>query len=58
MIPRSKARAGDSDSAVNAASMLGVVWVKTESELRAWKEYGPMKVLEEVGVKRNVSTGR
>lgn len=60
VIPRSKARAGDSDSAVNAASMLGVVWVKTEAELHAWKAYGPMKVLEEVGVKRDVSssTGR
>lgn len=48
VIPRSKAKV--EVMAANAASMLGIVWVKNESELQGWKEYGPMEVLKEVGI--------
>ena len=50
VIPRSKAK---SDGlAANAASMLGLVWIKNEAELQAWKDRGPLDVLKDVGVPR------
>lgn len=52
IIPRTQARIRC--MAANAASMVGMVWVKTEDELNAWKEYGPMKVLAEVGLPRSI----
>ena len=53
VIPRTQAKLGC--RAANAASMLGMVWVKTEDDLKAWKEYGPMEVLAEVGLRRSLS---
>ncbi|EME41442.1 hypothetical protein DOTSEDRAFT_36842 [Dothistroma septosporum NZE10] len=52
VIPRTQANVGP--RAVNAAGMLGMVWVKTGDELEAWKEYGPAKVLKEVGVQHSL----
>lgn len=53
VIPRSQAKVDN--MAANAASMLGMVWVKNESELQSWKEYGPMNVLQEVGIRWEMS---
>lgn len=51
LIPRRKAKIGR--AAVNAAGMMGLVWVEDDDQLKEWKERGPAAVLSEVGVPRS-----
>ena len=53
VIPRTRAKIGK--RAVNAAGMLGMIWVKTEGDLEVWKQYGPKRVLTQVDVPRLLS---
>lgn len=50
VIPRSKGRVGYMFA--NAAGMIGLVWCAYEPQFKSWLEYGPMRVLRELGVPR------
>ena len=47
VIPRTKAWIGDVSA--NAASMVGMVWCKTESQYEGWLQMGITEVLREMG---------
>ncbi|TLD30005.1 putative phosphorylase [Venturia nashicola] len=49
VIPRSK-RNFEGSSDVNAAGMLGMIWLKYDEEVDKWKELGPARVLRQLGV--------
>ncbi|QDS70302.1 hypothetical protein FKW77_008160 [Venturia effusa] len=49
VIPRSR-RNFEESSDVNAAGMLGMIWLKHDEELTKWKELGPARVLRQLGV--------
>jgi ATP adenylyltransferase/5',5'''-P-1,P-4-tetraphosphate phosphorylase II len=49
LIPRSK-RNFQGSSDVNAAGMIGMIWLKHDEEVDKWKELGPAMVLRQLGV--------
>lgn len=49
VIPRSR-RNFEGSSDVNAAGMLGMIWLKHDDEVHKWKELGPARVLWQLGV--------
>ncbi|KAL9081070.1 MAG: hypothetical protein Q9159_007436 [Coniocarpon cinnabarinum] len=55
VIPRSKGTTeGIEGHVVNAPGMMGVVWCSNGKQLQAWKRKGPVSVLRELGVPRDV----
>lgn len=50
VIPRRKSRSGL--ASVNAAGMMGMVWVTCKAELEAWEAQGPTELLQDFGVER------
>ncbi|KAE9982644.1 hypothetical protein EG327_005795 [Venturia inaequalis] len=56
VIPRSK-RNFEGSSDVNAAGMVGMIWLKHDEEVDKWKELGPARVLRQLGVSNGNETG-
>jgi ATP adenylyltransferase len=48
VVPRRRAEIAGASA--NAAGMMGMVWLTNPQQLDKWKEYGPARVLEELGV--------
>ncbi|KAI9867671.1 MAG: hypothetical protein M1813_008471 [Trichoglossum hirsutum] len=48
VVPRTRAAVGG--LSVNAAGMVGMVWIKSEHEAELWKERGPVNILGGVGI--------
>ncbi|KIW68953.1 hypothetical protein PV04_04864 [Phialophora macrospora] len=48
VVPRR--RVAVAGASANAAGMMGMVWLTNPQQLDKWKEYGPARVLEELGV--------
>ncbi|KAK3985875.1 ATP adenylyltransferase-domain-containing protein [Cladorrhinum sp. PSN332] len=53
LIPRRARGLGGVD--VNAAAMVGMIWVDTEERIRMWKEQGPAHILAHVGIPANAN---
>jgi len=54
VIPRSR-RNFEGSSDVNAAGMLGMIWLKHDEEVAKWKELGPARVLGQLGVSSGIT---
>jgi ATP adenylyltransferase/5',5'''-P-1,P-4-tetraphosphate phosphorylase II len=48
VLPRRKCEVNGASA--NAAGMMGMVWVTNENQMDHWKEFGPAKVLAELGI--------
>ncbi|KAI9721199.1 MAG: hypothetical protein M1812_002360 [Candelaria pacifica] len=54
VIPRTRGQSNGLSA--NAAGMMGLVWVRTEGEIEKWKQDGPWRVLEALGLKSESKT--